>query len=103
MDLLKEAGIVRMDDGLIVERVCASQANIFVNDRAYIIHEDELRGLADEIFNQTGGSVTMDYGEFPRGRIVLVWNLTRAMRSDVLAGAVAFICRAIARTHIART
>lgn len=102
MNLLKEADIIMVEKGLIVERACASQANVFVDDRLYAIHDDELRDLADEISDRTNGSVTVYLSGLPRGCIVLVWNLTRAMYSDDLAGAVAYLCRSIARTNITR-
>lgn len=89
-----------VDEGLIVERAFASQANVFMDNRLYTIHEEELRELADEINDRTHGSVNVYINAFTRGCIVLVWNLARAISSDELALSVAFLCRCIARTKI---
>lgn len=101
MELLKETILV--NDGLVVERVCASQANIFVDDRLYNIHDDELRDLANEVHDRTHGSVTVYLSGVARGCIVLVWNLARKNYDDDLADAVAYLCHCIAGTCITRT
>ena len=96
------SSIVKVDEGLFVERVCASQANVFMDDRIYYIHRDEVRDLAEEIRSRTNGAVTVYLSGLARGIIVLVWNPALAVNDDDLPGATAYLSRCIAETHIAR-
>ena len=96
------SSIVQVDEGLFVERVCASQANVFMDDRIYYIHKDKIRDLAEEISNRTKGAVTVYLSGLDRGIIVLVWNPALAVNDDDLPGATAYLSRCIAETHIAK-